>query len=85
MHKISTGFEYKPGQIIGASVWEQIIWRAGLSYEKTQYLINNQGIDQYSVFGGFSFPLGIENSIDIAVQYSMRGTTDSGLLKEEHY
>ncbi len=82
MHKISTGFEYKPGQIIGATVWEQMIWRAGLSYEKTQYLINNQGIDQYSVFGGFSFPLGIENSIDIAVQYSMRGTTDSGLLRE---
>ncbi|MCJ7554682.1 MAG: hypothetical protein MUO34_12460, partial [Ignavibacteriaceae bacterium] len=82
LHKISTGFEYKPRQIIGASVWEQMIWRAGLSYEKTQYLINNQGIDQYSVFGGFSFPLGIENSIDIAVQYSMRGTTDLGLLRE---
>lgn len=82
MHKISTGFEYKPGQIIGASTWEQIIWRAGLSYEKTQYLIYNEGIDQYSLFGGFSFPLGIENSIDVAVQYSMRGTTNSGLLKE---
>lgn len=82
MHKISTGFEYKPGHIMGASVWEQMIWRAGLSFEKTQYLINNQGIDQYSVFGGFSFPLGIDNSIDIAVQYAMRGTTDFGLLKE---
>lgn len=82
LHKISTGFEYKPGQVPGASNWEQIIWRAGLSYEKTQYLIKNQGIDQYSVFGGFSFPLGIENSIDIAVQYSLRGTEDSGLLKE---
>lgn len=82
MHKISTGFEYKPGHILGASVWEQMIWRAGLSFEKTQYLINNQGIDQYSVFGGFSFPLGIDNSIDIAVQYAMRGTTDFGLLKE---
>lgn len=82
MHKISTGFEYKPGQIIGASAWEQIIWRAGLSYEKTQYIIYNEGIDQFSIFGGFSFPLGIENSIDVAVQYSMRGTNNSGLLKE---
>lgn len=82
MHKISTGFEYKPGQIIGASTWEQIIWRAGLSYEKTQYLIYNEGIDQFSMFGGFSFPLGIENSIDVALQYSLRGTTNSGLLKE---
>jgi hypothetical protein len=83
MHKISTGFEYKPGQILGASVWEQIIWRAGLSFEKTQYLINNQGIDQFSIFGGLSFPLGLENSIDIALQYSTRGTTDFGLLKEQ--
>lgn len=85
MHKISTGFEYKPGQIIGASIWEQIIWRAGLSYEKTQYLIFNQGIDQFSVFGGFSFPLGIENSIDVAIQYSLRGTKDSGLLSENFF
>lgn len=82
LHKISTGFEYKPIHFPGASVWEQIIWRAGLSFEKTQYLIKNKGIDQFSVFGGLSFPLGIENSIDVAVQYSMRGTTDSGLLRE---
>lgn len=83
LHKISTGFEYRPRQIPGATPWEQIVWRAGLSFEKTHYVLNNRGIDQFSVFGGFSFPLGTDNSIDIAVQYSMRGTTEAGLLKED--
>ncbi|MEO8399881.1 MAG: hypothetical protein ABI550_08735 [Ignavibacteriaceae bacterium] len=80
--KFSTGFEYRPLKDAGASFWEQIIWRSGLSYEQTQYEINNTGINQYSVSGGFSLPLGLENTLDIALVYSMRGSTASNLFKE---
>jgi hypothetical protein len=80
--KISAALEYKPKRGLGMSVWEQIIWRAGLSYEQTQYTFNGIGIDQYSAFGGLSFPLGVDNSIDIALVYSKRGTTENNLLKE---
>ncbi len=80
--KISAGFEYRPSKELGATVWEQIILRAGLSFEQTQYLINGEGIDQYSVMVGFSFPIIAENTIDIALQYASRGTTKSGLIKE---
>jgi hypothetical protein len=79
---LSAGFEFRPKQELGASVWEQIIWRAGLSYEQTQYEINNVGINQYSVSGGFSFPLSYANTIDFAIQYGIRGTTESNLVKE---
>ena len=80
--KFSTAFEYVPIRKAGMSLWEQMVWRAGLSYEETQYKFNGQGINQYSVFGGFSFPMGIENTIDLGIEYGIRGTQDNNLLKE---
>ena len=82
INKVSAAFEYKAKRYPGISLWEQIIWRFGLGYEQTQYTFYGKGIDQISTFGGFSYPLGIDNSIDIAIQYSMRGTNDYSLLKE---
>ena len=80
--KVNSGFEYKPQIDLGATFWEQIIWRAGLSYEQTQYEVNGKGINQFSVSGGLSLPLGISNTLDLALEYAIRGTTDAGLLKE---
>ena len=79
--KISVGFEYKPIVEVG-TFWEQIIWRAGLSFEGTQYMVNNEGINQYSVSGGLSLPVGNENTLDLGILFAMRGTTDSDLIKE---
>ncbi len=80
--KISAGFEYTPQISLGTSFWEQIIWRAGLSFEQTQYLVNNEGINQYSVSGGFSLPLSTANTLDLGLQYAIRGANDPGLYKE---
>ncbi|MDO8549125.1 MAG: hypothetical protein Q7S39_03095 [Ignavibacteria bacterium] len=80
--KFSLGFEYHPLNEPGITFWEQIIWRSGLSFEETQYMINNEGINQYSVSGGFSLPISFGNTLDLGVQYSMRGTNNSNLIKE---
>jgi hypothetical protein len=80
--KLSGGFEYRPVREPGSTSWQQIIWRAGLSYEQTQYDVLNTGINQFSVSGGFSFPISFENTIDIGLQYSMRGKKEDGLFKE---
>lgn len=82
VNKFSLSFEYKPKKNFGMSEWEQIVWRLGLSLEQTQYIFNGTGIDQFAAFAGFSYPLGAENSIDFALQYSKRGTTENGLLNE---
>lgn len=79
---ISAGMEYKPARELGATFWEQIIWRCGLSYEKTQYIVNETSINQYSVSGGLSFPMSSANTIDLGLQFSTRGTTESNLIKE---
>ena len=61
------------------------MWRAGLSYGVTQYVFNGNDISQYSIFAGLSFPVGIGNTLDLGLEYSLRGTTDSGLIKENFY
>ena len=81
-YKVSAGFEYRPLLNLGSSFWQAIIWRAGLSYEQTQYFINGTGINQLSISGGFSFPLSYQNTLDVGVQYSNRGTTNFNLIKE---
>lgn len=80
--RYSAAFEYKPKKSIGMTEWEQMVWRFGLSYEQTQYVFNNKDINQFSVYGGFSYPLGIDNTLDLAVEYSNRGTTENNLLNE---
>lgn len=82
-YKISGGFEYRPPREIGSTFWEQIILRAGLSYEQSQYLINSKGINQYSVSVGASLPFSYENTLDLGLMYSRRGTKESNLLQED--
>mgnify|MGYP000172735218 CR=1 FL=1 len=80
--KFSAGFQYMPQYSPDLSFLEQFSWRAGLSFEQTQYLVNGIGINQYSISGGFSLPLNFANSLDVGIQYSIRGSTQSGLYKE---
>ncbi len=80
---VSAGFEYRPQPELGASSWEQIIWRAGLNYQKTQYYVNGIGINQYSISGGFSYPISYENTFDFAVEYGIRGKTELNLFQEK--
>lgn len=82
LNKISVGFEYRPTRNPGNTFWEQIMWRAGLSYEATQYLVNNEGVNQYSVSGGLSIPVNIDNTLDLALIYAIRGSKSSDLIKE---
>jgi hypothetical protein len=80
--RYSLAFEFKPKKMVGMTTMEQIMWRFGLSYEQTQYVFNGNDINQYSVFGGLSYPLGVDNTIDLAVEYSNRGTQENNLLHE---
>ncbi|OGU56570.1 MAG: hypothetical protein A2V66_14365 [Ignavibacteria bacterium RBG_13_36_8] len=80
--RMSLGFEYKNRTVRFSNAWEQISLRCGLSYEQSQYSFYGTNINEYSIYGGLSFPIGIESSIDFGIQYGMRGTTDNNLLKE---
>ena len=82
VHRISLGFEYRPQRVPGISFWEQIMFRAGFSFEKSQYNFDGNELKQYSVFGGFALPLSPENTVDLGFEYSVRGTKEDNLLEE---
>lgn len=81
-YKISTGFEIQPINEISSKFSERVLYRFGLSYEKTPYKFSGIGINQYSISGGFTLPINPDNLIDVSIQYAMRGTNDKNLLKE---
>jgi len=85
LQKLSLGVEYRKSELKSHSYWEQVMLRGGLSYEKTQYHINNKSIDMIAVYTGFSLPIGLESTIDFAFQFGKRGTTANNLLKENIY
>lgn len=78
----SLGFEYSQTIRKYATFWELVKYRFGLSYEMSQYSIKNNDIDQYNIHTGISFPLGIENSIDLGFMYGIRGTNNFNIVKE---
>lgn len=85
VHRFALGFEYAKKVEPGSTNWEQIKWRLGLSYELTQYIINKTDITQFSATAGVSFPLGLGNSFDLGLEFALRGTTESNLIKENFY
>jgi hypothetical protein len=85
IHRVSLGFEYRPQHEPGISFWEQIMFRAGLSYEMSQYNFDGNNLKQYSAFGGFGLPLNPENTVDVAFEYSVRGNRENNLLQENFF
>jgi hypothetical protein len=82
LSRYSIGFQVGEQSKRFASFWELIKYRGGLSYEQSQYKINGEGINQIGFHAGISFPLGMENTIDVGLMYGIRGTKDSNLTKE---
>lgn len=85
LKKYSLGIEYRNPDPRSLTFWEQIMIRGGLSFEQTQYAINGKGIDQMSIYTGFSMPLGFDNTIDVGFQFGKRGTKENNLLNENFY
>ena len=81
-YKMSLGFEFRDLEIRNDSFWDHVILRAGVSLEQTQYLINGNGIKQFSIYAGIGMPISFDNTIDLGFQYGRRGTTDNSLLQE---
>jgi len=84
-YKMGLGFEYRNSDTRSNAFWDHVMLRAGLSYEQSPFKINGTGINQFSVYGGFSLPISYDNTIDFAFQYGRRGTTDNSLVQENIY
>ena len=83
--KFSLGFEYRPQRAMSMNFLEQMMWRAGVSYEISQYEFNGDELRQFSVSGGFSLPISPENTFDVGLEYAIRGSKENDLLLENFF
>lgn len=84
VNKISAGLEYRKNPS-GMEFDDLMIWRTGISYETTPYYLYGEHIKQYTVSGGVSLPISRENTLDLSIQYLIRGKNSSGLIKENMF
>lgn len=66
--------------------FNRVVYRVGIRYEETGLNVNNQGINEFGMSFGLGLPAGINYSnLNLGVEYGQRGTTDSGLIKENFF
>ena len=86
-HRVSLGGYFIPNYMSFSNYFSRVTYRAGLKYEKTGLVINNQGINDY----GFSFGLGLPlggliggSNLNLGMEMGRRGTTKSNLVQENY-
>lgn len=66
--------------------FNRVVYRAGIRYEETGLNISNEGINEFGMSFGLGLPAGSYlSNINLGVEYGQRGTTNSGLLKENFF
>lgn len=90
---ISFGGFYIPKFNSISSYWQRVTYRAGLRYQQTGLSANGvQGgttftsINDFGISFGLGLPIGKQypSSLNFAVEFGQKGTTDNGLLQENY-
>jgi len=77
---------YVPQYTSLTSYFNRIVYRAGLRYEETGLHLNNEGINEFGISFGLGLPAGLDfSNANIGFEYGQRGTTNSGLIKENFF
>ncbi|MBK5194177.1 MAG: hypothetical protein JJE07_13420 [Flavobacteriaceae bacterium] len=65
------------------SYFNRIVYRAGIRFEETGLQINNEAINEFGISFGVGLPVGNNfSNANLGIEYGQRGTTNSGLIKE---
>jgi hypothetical protein len=81
--RVAAGGEYTPDPA-ASSYFKRVTYRAGVTYEKQPFLINNNQLKDVSVSFGFSLPAG-RSSLDWGFKYGKLGDKSKNVLEESYY
>jgi hypothetical protein len=82
--KYSLGFQYDARRRGESGFLNSFIYRLGVSYDDGHLLLNNTSIETTMISAGISFPSAFfGSSIDIGVDYGVRGTRTNDLVQEK--
>lgn len=75
------GIEWMPGKEFIESYWQQVSYRLGGYARQTNVYLNSTSINEYFGTAGIGLPLGNDGRLNIGLEYGIRGTTSSSLVK----
>ncbi|MDQ6470352.1 hypothetical protein RB619_06845 [Flavobacterium sp. LHD-80] len=83
--KYALGGYYIPNYTSFTNYFSRVTYRAGLKYEKTGLVINNESINDVGMTLGAGFPIsGSFSNVNIGIEFGKRGTTSAGLIQENY-
>ncbi len=85
LNKFAIGAEWIPDKFSIRSYLSRVSYRAGLNYKQTYLKFDNQQINDYGITFGVGLPIYRSNStINVAIEFGRRGTTDNNLVLENY-
>lgn len=85
-YKAALGGYFIPKYSSYNSYLSRITYRAGVKFERTGLVINEESINDYSLSLGLGLPLGNigGSNLNVGVEMGRRGTTTAGLIQENY-
>ena len=83
--RLSFGGFYLPDYSSITSYWKRIVYRAGMRFEDTGVLFNNQPLKETGISFGVSLPMAGYSNANIGVEFGKRGSQDNGLIQESYW
>jgi len=83
-YRASLGFELTPDANSVSSYMKRIIYRTGLYYERTPYVVNNDQIYDFGINFGVSLPVGQASLVNLALQYGQRDGSLTTAISENY-
>ena len=83
--RLSFGGFYLPDYSSITSYWKRIVYRAGMRFEDTGVLFNNQPLKETGISFGVSLPMAGFSNANIGLEFGKRGSQDNGLIQESYW
>jgi hypothetical protein len=86
LNKFAVGAEWIPDKFSIKSFTSRIAYRAGLKYEQTYLIFNDQQINDFGITFGVGLPVYRSRStINVAAEFGKKGTTVDNLVLENYF
>lgn len=83
---LSLGGFFIPDYNAFSGYWKRIVYRAGLRFEDTGLMVNNNNIKDFGISFGLGLPMGNTlSSANIGFEFGKRGTTQDNLVQENYF
>ncbi|KJD31125.1 membrane protein [Tamlana nanhaiensis] len=82
---ISFGGFYIPQYNAFNNFFKRVVYRAGMRYEKTGIVLNNESIKEFGISFGVGIPVGdsrLLSNANLGAEFGKRGTTNNSLIQE---